>query len=276
MSMGALLRAWLPPAVADGARQLTGRSLTFTGDWPDWASARAASRGYDDAAILQKVVQATRAVERGDAAFERDSTLFAHWEPPFQLLAPLLRHALRHDGTLDVVDFGGALGSTWRQCRPFLPTLRALAWRVVEQPAFVAAGRQEFGGDVLGFFDSIEQLPPPLSPRLLLASSVLQYLPEPHRHMAAWAARTDVATVVIDRTPVSDASGDRLCIQQAPRAVYDGSYPCWILSRARLLDAFPPPRWRLVCDFDCPEGWRRVRGGPPFEFKGFVFERTVR
>lgn len=273
MTATAALRDWLPPALHRAIRRASGRSLRFVGGWPGWEAAACASRGYDDDAILARVVRATREVEAGRAAYERDSVLFDAWTPPFQLLAPLLRHALRYGGRLDVVDFGGSLGSTYRQCRPFLPPLQALHWHVVEQAHFVKAGRREFSTPPLDFHADLASLPPPVAPRLLLASSVLQYLPHPMQHLQDWEAR-GIDTIVLDRAPVWDGADDRACVQEVPRHIYDASYPCWVLSRPRLLDRLSR-HWQLICEFDCPEGRHTARRGPSFEFKGFVWERRA-
>ena len=91
--------------------------------------------GYDGPAILAKTREAGLKVKRGEAAYERDSVLFDQVEHSFPLLAGLLRAALSQQGELVVLDFGGALGSTYLQCREFLTPLKRLVWCIVEQPA---------------------------------------------------------------------------------------------------------------------------------------------
>lgn len=255
------------------AARLLGRAQRFEAVPGNlWEAAQSRSTGYDAGDILQRVVAAAREVAAGRAAFERDSVTFSEWQAPFQLLAPLLRHALRHGGHLDVIDFGGSLGSTYRQCLPFLPALAGLRWQVVEQPHFVEAG-QEFADDVLSFHLTTTGLPAPRAPRLLLASSTVQYLPEPHRLWSdAENADLGVDTVVIDRTPVWAGAEDIACVQHAPRHIYPASYPCWILSEPRLVERMSAA-WRLVAQFDSAEGIHAIRRGPSFRFKGFVFER---
>ena len=274
MSVGTVARQWLPPALMRRIDRAAGRGLRFEAGWSDWGAALAASGGYDDDAILERVRRATREVVAGRAAFERDGVTFAHWEPPFTILAPLLRHALRSDGRLDVVDFGGSLGSSYRQCQPLLPQLRALRWQVVEQPAFVRMGREEFSDAVLSFHDTLDSLAPawPGAPRALLGSSVLQYLADPDAHLAAWRA-AGTGTLVLDRTPVWDGPEHRACVQHVPESIYPGSYPCWILSRPRLLEAMGSG-WRLVCEFDSAEGRYQAEHGPAFDFRGFVWDRV--
>ena len=48
----------------------------WRGDYPSWASAEADSQGYENAMILERVTAATRAVQEGRAAFERDAVTF--------------------------------------------------------------------------------------------------------------------------------------------------------------------------------------------------------
>lgn len=268
------LRRWLPPVLHAALGRASGRAMRFSAAPQDWTAASALCPGYAEQAILERVLTATRAVVSGQAAFERDAVLFDHWTAPFQLLAPLLRHALQHGGRLEVVDFGGSLGSTYRQCRPFLPAGMPVRWRVVEQPGFVAAGAREFTTPELSFHLDLAALPPAEAPRLLLLSSVLQYLPDPAAMLGQWQA-LGAASLVIDRTPLADADADRLCIQHVPRHIYAASYPMWVLSQPRLLQRLGAAGWSAVCAFDCPEGWHRVPGELAFSFRGMVLEQAA-
>lgn len=263
-------RDLLPPAFLRFAGRVSGRSLAFTAAPGGWSEAASRSSGYDAGVIVDKVARATREVVAGRAAFERDSVLFARQALPFQLLAPLLRAALRHERRLEVIDFGGSLGSVYRQCRPFMP-LEHVQWRVIEQASFVAAGLAEFSTPELSFHQSLAELGPADVPRVLLASSVLQYLEEPDSIVQAWT-RIDADTIILDRTPMAEAADHRLCIQHVPRQIYKASYPCWILSRSRLLAPFEKD-WRLVAEFDCPEGVHRLPGAGHLAFKGLILER---
>jgi putative methyltransferase (TIGR04325 family) len=146
-------------------------------------------------------------------------------------------------------------------------------WRVVEQQAFVKAGQAEFSTAELQFFGSVAEMPESSGGRVILLSSVLQYLPEPAGTLDSLLA-TSARHVVIDRTPLSQADADRLCIQHVPKQIYAASYPCWILSRSRLLAQFPAP-WRVVAEFPCAEGAARTEDGLPFEFRGLILERKT-
>lgn len=268
-----LARAWLPPALFSFAGHWSGRALRWESVAQCWEGAMQSSTGYDEETILDRVAMATREVIAGRATYERDSVLFFEPPEPPPLLYPLLRHAIRYPGLLDVVDFGGSLGNTYRVCRPFLPESLRLRWTVVEQSSFVAIGQREFSNEELRFVSSLDLLPKAIGPRLLLASSVLQYLERPSDILDAFD--TEVATtLVVDRTPVWEGQTDQLTVQHVPPYIYRASYPCWILSRPALMARWRNG-WRLLAEYPGPEGRRHSRGGPSFEFRGFILERDL-
>ncbi|MBI5690679.1 MAG: methyltransferase, TIGR04325 family [Verrucomicrobia bacterium] len=259
-------QAWLPPALVRSLR----RAFTppvFTGDFPTWEAARAAATGYEAPAILEKAVAATRAVRDGRAAYERDTVLFAtpEWHAP--LLGALLRRAAAGNGNLDVIDFGGALGSTWWQHRRWLEGLPRLRWTVVEQAHFVAAGRAEFETGPLRFQPTLDAAAPDARNSTLLLSSVLPYLENPHALLAD-AARRGFGAIIIDRTGFVAGGRDRLTLQRVPPSIYPASYPCWFFDRPRLLQPLLPA-YRVTAEwptFDVAD--------IAAEFRGLLLERT--
>ncbi len=255
------------------ARRWTGRILRFSGSPPSWAQACRQSGGYSQQHILDRVAGATRNVLAGQASYERDAVLFTQPDYPYALLSALLRAAALNGGKLHVVDFGGSLGSTYRQCRPLLEGLSEVRWRVIEQAAFVAVGRQEFSTDSLSFHATLEELNDVPTQGVVLASSVLQYLESPRTTLVE-LTQMPAGHLVIDRTPMSEARADRLCIQHVPKHIYDASYPCWILSRSLLLEQLAP-QWRVLADFPCEDGSFATDDGLQFEFRGLILERRA-
>lgn len=274
MNVRLLLKDITPPGLLRLRQRLRGGTLRFTGRPADWKDACRMSEGYDAAGILDRVIRASRTVHAGGAAYERDGVLFHEIDYPFAILSCLMRAAALDGGRLDVVDFGGSLGSTYRQCRPFLQGLASTRWHVVEQPSFAAAGRAEFSTPELQFVSSLAELPQAGAQRVALLSSVLQYLEDPAGTLGALLSSAGVRHLVIDRTPLSAEDSDRLCIQHVPKQIYPASYPCWILSRPRLLEGLSSG-WRTVCEFPCPEGAARTEDGLPFEFRGLILERKT-
>jgi putative methyltransferase (TIGR04325 family) len=219
----------------------------YRGDFATWAEARAASRGYDDPALMEKTIAAARAVRDGLAAWERDTVLFSEPAANGPLLEALRGIAAAEGGRLRLIDFGGALGSAWWQHRPWLEALSEVRWAVVEQPALVAAGREEFTRGPLTFHPSITDAQRTAEASVVLFSSVLPYLEEPYAILDA-ARALPVRHVIVDRTGTVERGRDRLTVQQVPREIYDASYPCWFLDRERLLSGFRTP-WRLRAEW---------------------------
>lgn len=228
----------LPPVVVSGLRAFrsTGR-VRFTGPYPTWEVAAAASTGYDAREILEKVRAAALRVRRGEAAFERDSVAFDEPEHLFPHLAVFLRTALAHGGQLSVLDFGGSLGSTYYQCRGFLTGLGRLTWSVVEQPAFVECGKREFESDELHFYETVEECMGVQPPHVALLSNVLQYLRDPG-DIARRIASGRPEAIIIDRTPVHERPTDSIVVQHVPPSLYRASLPFRIFTRAHLLGLF--------------------------------------
>jgi putative methyltransferase (TIGR04325 family) len=230
--MKALLRKLAPPAALRWWRRRRAWKW-FAGDFATWAEARAQAVGYEDAAVLTRVRAAARAVRAGEAAWDRDGATFAEPTVHAPLLAALRAIGAEHGGRLDVVDFGGALGSTWWQYRAACADL-AVRWCVVEQPHFVAAGREEFTGGGLSFARTLAEAGEGGAPAVILFSGVLSYLENP-RVLLAEAAASGVRHVIIDRTPFWGGGRDWLTVQRTHPELGGGSYPAWVFDRAKLL-----------------------------------------
>lgn len=259
----------LPPGLSRRLKAIA-PSHGFSGDFPSWEAARRASSGYDAAGVLEAVRAAGLKVKRGEAWAERDSVLLPEGDYPYPLLAGLLRAALRDSGTLSVLDFGGSLGSSYFQCRRFLPPLQRLEWSVVEQPSYVDCGRREFADEVLGFFEDVDACLAVRRPNVVLLSSVLPYLERPHAVLEMLVQR-GFPTIIVDKTPFGPGSGatDRLTVQKAMPEIYQASYPAWILGKERFL-SFMSERYRCIAEFVALQGWMFDAIGAPC--LGFIFE----
>jgi putative methyltransferase (TIGR04325 family) len=265
----AWLKPWIPPALLRAARALAGDMLRLRGPYASWAQALAASSGYDDPAVLERVRDTARRVRRGEAAYERDGVTFATPHlPPAVAEALRLAAGLEH-GRLRVLDYGGALGGLYNQCRPLLDALPDVAWRVVEQPHYVAAGRAEFADARLSFFAGIAEASANWTPNAVVLSSVLQYLEQPYA-VVAELARLAPAVVFIDRTPFTAGAPDVLAVQEVPAALGRASYPSWVFDERRLREAFAG--YDVLAARDSPEG--EVRGaGIVARYRGLTLRR---
>lgn len=243
----------------------------FRGDYASWADARSASTGYDAPAILEKVRAATLAVIAGTAACERDSVAFEKTEYSVPLLVSLLYAATRLQNRLDLLDFGGSLGSSYWQNRNFLAHLEYVRWSVVEQSHFVDVGQAEVASDVLRFYPSIEACLASERPDVALLSSVLPYLEKPFDVMRSVMA-AGCQFVVLDRTPFFvDDLPDRITVEHVHPSIYEGSYPAWFFNAAKFHGFVQASSYRVFEEFDSWESW--TVDGDAAQNKCFILER---
>jgi putative methyltransferase (TIGR04325 family) len=269
-ALSSLARNWLPPAVSRAAIRWRGSENRLEGEFATWQEAAACCTGYEAGHILDKVLDATLKVKRGEAAYERDSVVFHEIDPNWPVAAGLLWAAARCQGRLSVLDFGGALGSCYYQNRELLQGLPSVRWCVVEQPHYVAAGRTHVQDEILRFHETIEACGAEMLPNAVLLSGVLQYLEDP-RVVLEQVERLGAEVIIIDRTIVNDGTADRIYVQRVPASIYSASYPCRSLSERGLVAALAG-RYRLVSSFaslDFP-ALEKIAS----TFRGFMFHKV--
>lgn len=223
-------------------------------------------RGYSSDEILDRVKSASLAVQQGRGVFERDAVLFDHVQHAWPVLAGLLWIAQQRRGSLHVLDFGGSLGSSYRQNRRFFSGLDSFHWSIVEQPRFVECGREHFQDDVLHFFNSVDECLSFAKPDVVLFSSVLHYLQRPFETLDE-ILNKGFDFAIVDRTPFIDGPRDRLCIQKTARPIYQASYPAWFFSHAHFIE-FWGTRYELIEQFDSLDRAHLVS-----RYLGFLFRR---
>jgi putative methyltransferase (TIGR04325 family) len=188
------------------------------------------------------------------------------------LLACLLYVASRCENRLDVIDFGGSLGSSYWQNRHLLAHLRHLRWSVVEQPHFVIVGQSEIANETLRFYPSIAAALADGPANAILLSSVLQYLEDPFALFGSILS-TGVQFVLLDRTSFFvDDLPDRISVEDVHPSVYEGSYPAWFFNLAKFRRFVQTSGYRIVEEFDSWEDWIIDRHHA--RNKCFLLERT--
>jgi putative methyltransferase (TIGR04325 family) len=262
-----LVKSLTPPLAVELAGRIRSTGNQWTGDYETWAAALVDSTGYDDPAIVERARVATLAVKQGHAAYERDTVTFDRIEYSWALLSGLMWIAARL-GRLHVIDFGGALGSSYFQNRAFLRDLPDVRWTVVEQPQFVEIGTREIADETLRFARSVDEC----EGDVIVFSSVLEYLDDPH----ALVRRLDpkIRFAIVDLTPMHDGARDRLTLQRVPAHIYRASYPCWMLSREKLRASFDA--FDIVAEFEAHIGRDVHVGDLQAGYRGFIAERRHR
>ena len=238
----------IPPVLLKIIREYSG--IRLTGKFSNWKEARSKCSGYDSRVILEKVLSATQQVKRGEAIFERDSVIFDQIEYSWPVTATLMWVAAKNSGSLNVMDFGGSLGSIYFQNKKFLNALEKVRWHVVEQEHYVSVGKEYIADDRISFYSSIDQSINENQPDVCLLSSVLQYLPNPQSILSI-LANYSVPLILIDRTPFLFKSSKSMIKKQCmPKNFYKASYPCHLFNEQELLYPLSETGYTVVERFD--------------------------
>lgn len=264
--MKAVLRAWVPPAVLGLYRRFRPR-IRWSGHYATWTDAQAQTRGYEDPDLLNRIRSAVRTVLAGKGSFERDGVVFTEESPNLPLVASLSRASFSIRKGVQVVDFGGGLGSGYLQNRKWLDN-HAFRWIVIEQPHFAQAGRELFSDAEIQFESGVSGNLAE-GERFLLLSSVLQYLPEPEKTLGEILMHLQPRWIFFDRTPYWPGPGHRLTVQEVPAEICAGSYPCWFFDKSRLEERLLP-RYRKLHEFRTDDECLDF----PSSFEGSFWERV--
>lgn len=255
----------LPPLITRVVkRQMC--NVGYQGNYSSWVEAQRASTGYDSIKILDKVKQALLQVKEGAAVFERDSVLFDRIDYSWPVLAGLLWIASQRSNYLNILDFGGSLGSSYFQNRNFLKHLTELSWSVVEQEHFVCCGREFFEDQHLKFYYTIDECLEARPPDAILLGSVIQYLERPYDFLHE-VINNKFSFIIIDRTPFINRAHDRLTVQKVPPEIYPASYPAWFFSQDRF-KRYMSEHYDLVAEFNTND-----QANISALFKGYIYKR---
>lgn len=242
------------------------RHYGWFGHYTSWAAARQQCKGYDDAAILEKVRASTLAVKDRTDLFERDGRISEHPSRSWPMLAQVLRVAAMHGNTLKVLDVGGSLGSVYFQHRALLSHIRPLRWCVVEQAHYVRTGNADIAIEELKFYpDPESMIGAEGMPDVLLLSCVLPYVESPYEFLDKMM-QLKVPVMIVDDTYFNPAPGDRLTIQKVPPVYYEASYPAWFLDHEKV-KALVSTRYMIETEYSNEQSLYLY--GEKVEYRGF-------
>lgn len=260
------IKQLIPPILFDAAKRLTHQRYGWYGDYKTWEEAKRICTGYDNKVIFEKVKNAALKVKTGEVAYERDGVVFDKIEYSWQLLAGLMYVTGLKKGNLKVLDFGGALGTTYFQNREFFEGLK-VKWGIVEQKHFVDFGNKNIEDGNIKFYESIQACLKEYSPDVVVLSSVIQYLEKPYDFLCE-LIQYKFEFIIFDRTTFTLNNKDRLTVQRVPPWIYPASYPCWFLSESKFLTIILR-EYHLIESFDIL--WKIYN--IPSVFKGFIFSK---
>jgi putative methyltransferase (TIGR04325 family) len=225
---------------------LAGDSNSWSGNYRTWSDALNECTGYDSELILTSCLKSLIKVRNGEFKYERDSVLFEKKQYSFGLLTGLLISALENNCELDVLDFGGSLGSTYFQNRD-INGFKSVKWSIVEQPNFVKCGKEYFENDELKFYYNVEECLKHRSPNVVILSGVLQYV-ENFDVIISQINNQKIDYIVVDRTTFVSGGTHRIVKQVVPESIYKASYPVHLFLYDEFISAFS--NYDVLMDFN--------------------------
>lgn len=218
----------------------------WKGDYTDWETARLNCGTYNSEVIFNKVFESTLQVKNNSSLYERDSVLFDKKEYSWPLVAALTWSRLEL-GELQILDFGGALGSSFYQNKEFLD-LKKTKWIVVEQEHFIRLGNSNIADSNLKFEPTIEMAVDKYKINFVLISGTLQYLKDPYSVLHE-ILRFKPKYVFLDRLSIVESVRDIITKQTVCSDIYEGSYPCRFFCKKNIFDMFASD-YDIIAEFD--------------------------
>lgn len=242
----------------------------FSGPYTTWSHALRETKGYQDEQILEKVKAATLQVRNNNHLFMRDGVIFREPQYSFAMLAALLKIAIENKGKLSVLDFGGALGTSYYQFKRFCDVNIDLQWNVVEQPSYTECGNKLFKNDELSFYSHLQDIPKTID--VILMSASLQYIEAPYSLLDN-LSKLDIPYMIIDRLLLSKCEqNDKILVEHVCESIYQSSYPCWLLSYF-ILNPYLNKYYSPICEFTALEG-KFLNNGFEIDSCGFFLRRN--
>lgn len=268
------IKKFIPPILLEW-KNGTPKKYGFFGDFKTWEEVKKLTSGYSSDVIIERVKNSALKVKNGEAVYERDSVIFDKIDLSWPLLACLLWQASLNKGVLNLIDFGGSLGTSYYQNRGFLKHLSHLKWHIVEQDAFVDIGKKEFADETLQFHyeKDLERLAQEKKPSLLVISSSLQFLPDPMNFLES-LPELNIPYIIFDKIPffIEPTSPTRLMIQKVPPKIYDASYPVWIFGRNAFLEKMKT-HFDIISEFTAYDGMTQETEHGLVQYQGYIFKR---
>lgn len=244
--------------------------IWWEGNFSSWQDAIKVSAGYDYDDIIEKCQSSILKVRNNEAIYERDSFLLDHKEYSWALICGLLLASAENKNTMNVIDFGGSLGSTYYQVKDLIGNIHRVNWNVVEQQKFVETGKREFQNEILRFYYTIQDCLNENKCNIAILSSVMQYLEDPYEPLRQ-LIQSKINYIIIDRTLFIDKDEPLITVQHVPESIYKASYPCHLLIEKEL-HLLIDNHYSIIADFDSGIDYCNY---PGTYFKGFIMKRNA-
>ena len=190
--------------------------------------------GYEDRDLLNKIIEVNLKVKNGLIVQERDGVALERFENSANLNFHILNFLQQNKkDRVRIVDFGGGLGTTFRQFVHF--TKIRPSWAVIEQQALMDAGNEIFANEHLTFHAG----PEGLKADILVLSAVIDVLKDPFELVHQLISVLSPGLIILDRTLFCERKDHFYTIKKTARHITGGKrYPVAFFSEEKMKTYF--------------------------------------
>lgn len=239
--MISLFKKKIPNHIKIYVNKLLKRNITFSGNYKTWNEALINSSGYDNEIIINKKIKSFLIVKKKKSKYENDTVLFNDKKINEDLVK--IFNYIGYKKTLNLLDFGGSLGSLYFQHLSILKKFPKFRWNIVEQKKLVDFARKNKIKN-LNFYYSIFDFLNKKKASLIIFSSVLQYV-EDAKKIIQFCLKKNVKYIAVLKTPFSFKK-ELIKVQHVPKNIYNASYPFRIFNMNDFLKIFFKNNYKLV------------------------------
>lgn len=242
------------------------RKYGYMGNYKSWEDAVKHSDGYASDIIVKKVVDSSAKVRDGLATFERDTILYEKVRPTWHILSWLLYVSIKNNNELNIVDFGGSLGTSYYQSINYLKDIVTIRWNIVEQKKLVDEGRKKFSNKNFSFYYTVEEALNVNKANVILISGSLHYIEKPYEFLKK-IVELKFDYILFDKVPVFlKNEPDRICVQKVFPEIFKASLPMHIFNKDTFLKNFEG--YKMVGDIEYNSGLAKG-----VCYAGYLFEK---
>ena len=213
--------------------RLSGK-IYFSNEKKDWLSALRLSKSYDDRIIFDKVKNTyDNLTDKKSEFYERDG-LILRSKPDEEELIKFLKDKIDINNTIEVLDYGGSLGSRFFSNYNFIKKNK-IKWNIVEQENFVKYGRKFLQRKDLSFYNNLEECFNEKKINCVIFSGSIQYL-ENYLDVLKKIKTFNIRYIFFDNLPLSSYKDHKIYVQNISKKIYNSSYPIRIFSKELFLD----------------------------------------
>ena len=213
--------------------RLSGR-IYFSNEKRDWPSALKLSKSYNDETIFNKVKKVyDNKLDIREEFYERDGLILENKPNETDLIRFLQERIIKEDN-LEVLDFGGSLGSRFFSNYNFIQKNK-IKWNIVEQNNFAQYGKNFLQNNLLFFYNDLTKCFSEKKINCVIFSGSLQYL-ENYIEILKEIKNFNIKYIFFDYVPLSHHQKHRIFVQNISKKIYNSSYPIRIFSKNLFLD----------------------------------------